>query len=99
MNMESVLVIVALGAVTYATRFGGHLILARFGAVHRRVEAGLDAVPGAVIAALVAPGVFASGVPEFVAAVVVVVASIRLPMLVAITLALLVLVAMRAALG
>jgi len=99
MSLESFLLILSLAAVTYATRFGGHIILARFGALHPRVEAGLDAVPGAVIAALVAPSVFAQGVPGAVAIGVVVVASYRFSMIWTIALSLAVLVGLRALLG
>lgn len=99
MSLESLLVIVALAVVTYATRFGGHVILARFGALHPRVEAGLDAVPGAVIAALVAPSVFSQGIAGVVAAGAAIVLSFRFSMIWSIMIALAVLVAARAILG
>ena len=38
---------------TYLTRIGGHLILSRFQRVHYRVEAALNAVPAAVLTAIV----------------------------------------------
>ena len=47
--------IITLGLVTYATRIGGHLILSRFGRLNPRLEAALDAVPAAVMTAIVAP--------------------------------------------
>lgn len=99
MSLESLLVIVALAAVTYATRFGGHVILARFGALHPRVEAGLDAVPGAVIAALVAPSVFSQGVAGFIAAGAAILLCLRFSMIWSIVLALAVLVAARTVIG
>lgn len=97
MSLESLLLIIALAIVTYATRFGGHVILARFGALHPRVEAGLDAVPGAVLAALVAPSVLSQGVPGAIAAGVAILACFRLSMIWAIALALVVLSGLRAA--
>lgn len=48
-------IIVAGAVVTYLTRIGGHLLLSRFDRIHPRIEAGLDAVPAAVLTTLVAP--------------------------------------------
>lgn len=48
-------VIVAGAVLTYATRIGGHLVLSRFERIHPRVEAGLNAVPAAVLATIIAP--------------------------------------------
>ena len=70
--------IIALGLVTYATRIGGHLILSRFGRLNFRVEAALDAVPAAVMTAIVAPIALATGPLESVAAVIAVLAALRL---------------------
>ena len=55
----AVLLILALGVATYGTRIAGHLVLSRFERLNPRVEAALDAVPIAVITALVAPAVLA----------------------------------------
>ncbi len=48
-------VILAGAALTYATRIGGHLVLSRFDRIHPRVEAGLNAVPAAVLTTIIAP--------------------------------------------
>lgn len=53
--------------LTYATRAGGHLVLSRFKTIHPRVQAGLDAVPAAVLTTLVAPAAFSGGLPELAA--------------------------------
>lgn len=63
-------IIVASAIVTYLTRVGGHLVLSRFERVHPRVEAGLDAVPAAVLTTLVAPSVLNAGPIELIALVV-----------------------------
>ena len=42
-------IIIGGAIVTYLTRIGGHLILTRFDHIHPRVQAGLDAVPAAVL--------------------------------------------------
>jgi uncharacterized membrane protein len=66
--MSTTLWIIVGGALaTYLTRVGGHLVLSRFERVHPRVEAGLDAVPPAVLTTLVAPAAAAAGPAELVA--------------------------------
>lgn len=60
--------IILWGAVmTYAARVGGHLVLSRFVNVHPRVEAGLNAVPAAVLMTLVAPAALSAGPAEMIA--------------------------------
>jgi uncharacterized membrane protein len=80
-TLDSVALIFALGAVTYATRIGGDLVLARFRRLNPRVEAALDAVPAAVMTALVAPMALVTGPAETLAAAATVLAALRLPML------------------
>ena len=66
--MSATLWIIAAGAVaTYLTRVGGHLVMSRFDRLHPRVEAGLDAVPAAVLTTLVAPAAAAAGPAELIA--------------------------------
>ena len=67
---ETVWIILAGAAMTYLARAGGHLVLSRFDRVHPRVEAGLNAVPAAVLTTLFAPALFNGGVPEISAMVV-----------------------------
>ena len=52
---ENVWIIIAAAIVTYLTRAGGFWVLSRFERIHPRVEAGLNAVPPAVLTTLVAP--------------------------------------------
>jgi uncharacterized membrane protein len=63
-------IILAGAAATYLTRIGGHLVLSRFEHIHPRVEAGLSAVPAAVLTTLVAPEATAGGPVELTALVV-----------------------------
>ncbi len=66
--MSTTLWIGVWGAVvTYLTRFGGHLVLSRFEHIHPRVEAGLNAVPAAVLTTLVAPAAVSAGPAELAA--------------------------------
>lgn len=60
-------IILAGGVVTYLTRIGGHLVLSRFERIHPRVEAGLNAVPAAVLTTLVVPAATLGGVAEWIA--------------------------------
>ncbi|TKT80137.1 AzlD family protein [Aquamicrobium sp. LC103] len=69
--MSTTVWIILAGAVlTYLTRVGGHLVLSRFERIHPRVEAGLNAVPAAVLTTLVAPVATTGGLPELAALVV-----------------------------
>jgi uncharacterized membrane protein len=66
--MSNTFWIILAGAVaTYLTRIGGHLVLSRFEHIHPRVEAGLNAVPAAVLTTLVAPEATAGGPIELTA--------------------------------
>lgn len=67
MNEVTVWVILAGAVATYITRIAGHLVLSRFERVHPRVEAGLDAVPAAVLTTIVAPAAFTGGPAELAA--------------------------------
>lgn len=56
------LLLIALAALaTYLTRIAGHLVISRLKTVPPRLEAALDAVPAAVLTALVAPAFFIGG--------------------------------------
>ena len=63
-------IILAAALATYLTRIGGHLVMSRFERIHPRVEAGLNAVPAAVLTTLVAPAALSAGPAELVALVV-----------------------------
>ncbi|MCT7375036.1 AzlD family protein [Chelativorans salis] len=66
--MSTIFWIIVAGAVlTYLTRAGGHLVLSRFERIHPRVEAGLNAVPAAVLTTLVAPAAMEGGPAEIAA--------------------------------
>jgi uncharacterized membrane protein len=76
-----VLVILGAALATYATRIGGHVVLSRFRTIHPRVEAGLNAVPAAVLTTLVAPEAFNGGPVELAALVVTALVATRYGML------------------
>lgn len=96
---DNVLLILACALATYVTRFGGHLILSRFGTIHHRMSAALDAVPTAVLAALVAPSLVANGVPETLAIVAAALIALHAPLMFSVAAGLVILVGLRLILG
>lgn len=77
MISTNVAIILAGAILTYATRIGGHVILSRFSRIHPRVESGLDAVPAAVLTAIVAPAAITGGTPELAALAIAAVVALR----------------------
>ncbi|UVC18607.1 AzlD family protein [Mesorhizobium onobrychidis] len=76
--MSTTLWIIIAGAIaTYLTRIGGHLVISRFENIHPRVEAGLNAVPAAVLTTLVAPAALGAGPAEWAALIVAGLVSLR----------------------
>ncbi|MFK0384471.1 MULTISPECIES: AzlD family protein [Rhizobium/Agrobacterium group] len=56
------LLLIALAAIaTYLTRIGGYVLMTRMKSIPPRMEAGLNAVPVAVLTTLVAPAFFEGG--------------------------------------
>lgn len=64
---QMLLLILAAAVATYLTRIGGYLLITRLKSMPPRIEAGLNAVPVAVLTTLVAPAFYAGG-PEVKAA-------------------------------
>ena len=80
--MSTTIWIIFAGAVcTYLTRVGGHLILSRFERVHYRVETALNAVPAAVLTAIVAAPASDHGWRELLVLVFCVLLSLRVGMM------------------
>ena len=67
MPLDSWLAILGMALVTYLTRIGGPLLV-RLVRGNQRLEACLGQLPGSILAALLAPLVFAAGPAEVVAA-------------------------------
>lgn len=91
--------IVPLALATFLTRITGYLVIARFKTMHFRLEAALDAVPTAVIAALVIPTTINGTWPEFVAIGVAFILSYKLALPWVLLLGMISLIGMRALLG
>jgi uncharacterized membrane protein len=94
---SNVWIILAGALVTYATRFGGHLVISRLKRVPPRVNVALNAVPAAVITTLVAPGFVQNGVAEIITLLAAIVLGFRLPMMVMFLVGWAMIVALRAA--
>lgn len=94
----TVAAIAAMAVSTYATRVFGYWLLR-----HRPVSGGLagalQAVPGAILTAIVAPMAFATGAAESGAALLTVLLALRLPLIVAVAGGCLAVVLLRLGLG
>jgi uncharacterized membrane protein len=83
-HFTTLLAIIGMGLATYSTRLSG-LLLMRGVVVQGRLKAALDAVPPAVLMAVITPTVFMTGRAETIAAIVTAIAAVlRLPLLVVI---------------
>lgn len=72
--------ILAMAAVTYLTRVAGLFVADRL-VLSGRAKAAFDAIPPAVLVAVIAPAALTTGWPETVAAAITVFAATRLPLL------------------
>lgn len=66
-TLSNVIAICAMAVATYGTRIAG-LYVMRFVAVKGRMRAALDALPPAILMAVIAPTVFTTGLAETIAA-------------------------------
>jgi len=69
-------VVLAMAAVTYLTKAGGLWLLGRVD-LSERAEAGLEALPGAIVVAILAPSVVTADPPTWLATGVVVLVASR----------------------
>ncbi len=76
----TVLAILAMAAVTYMTRIAGLFVADRL-VLTGRAKAAFDAIPPAVLVAVIAPTALTTGWAEAIAAAITVVAAFRLPLL------------------
>ena len=84
LDTRTLLLIICVGLATYGTRLAGYWLL-RNVTLTGRTKAALDAVPPAILVAVIAPAVLMNGWPERIAgAVTVAAALLRLPLLVVI---------------
>ncbi len=80
-SLSTVLVILAMGLATYGTRLAGYWLL-QGRVIEGRAKAMMDAVPPAILVAVIAPAVFLEGPAEMIAgAITLAAALLRLPLL------------------
>ena len=72
--------ILAMAVATYATRVGGALAIGRF-RLEGRAATAIEAVPAAVLTAVIAPAAIATGPAETLAAIAAAIAATKLPLL------------------
>ncbi|OJY35979.1 MAG: hypothetical protein BGP06_19285 [Rhizobiales bacterium 65-9] len=89
------LAIIVMGAVTYLTRVVGFLLPSTL-ALSPRAQAAFDAIPPAVLVAVIAPTALATGWRETLAALICVAAAARLPLLGVVGVGVVAIVALRA---
>ncbi len=87
--------ILAMAVVTYATRIAGFFVAGRL-ALRGRAKAAFDAIPPAVLVAVIAPTALTTGWPETAAAGVTILAAMRLPLLATVAIGVVTVVALRA---
>lgn len=75
---EILFIIIGGAIATYFTRVVGYLLIKRFKRIPPRVEAGLNAVPAAVLTTLVAPAAVTGGPDTAIAIIVALVAGFRI---------------------
>ncbi|MEO0498475.1 MAG: AzlD domain-containing protein [Pseudomonadota bacterium] len=93
------LIILVGGAVTLINRMAGHYVLRRFEPIPYRVEAALEAVPVAVITAIILPAAIDGGWMERLVLVVAMLLGVRFSFLVAGGLSLVLLIVLRSVFG
>ena len=95
MRLDILLLLSAVAFITYLTRTGGHLLLSGFSRIPPRLEAALEAVPAAVITAIVIPPALTGGPAELVAIIVAGLATLRFSALPVLLIGLATLIALR----
>lgn len=90
--------IFAMAASTYFTRVVGYWLVRRT-TVSGRLASALEAVPGAILTAIIAPMAFATGPAESGAALITVLLALRLPLIAAVAGGCLAVVGLRLLLG
>lgn len=95
MTANTILAIIGMGVATYLTRLSGFYLLRGLN-VSGRMKAALDALPPAVLMAVIAPVILATGWAETIAAGITAVAGfMRLPLAVTIVIGILSVVVLR----
>lgn len=78
-HLQTLIIIIAGAVATYLTRVGGYVLMTRLKSIPPRVEAGLNAVPVAVLTTLVAPAFFEGGYDVKLGMIVALIVGLRFP--------------------
>ncbi|MEM6902572.1 MAG: AzlD domain-containing protein [Pseudomonadota bacterium] len=78
LSLAALSAILLMAMATYLTRIGGVLLVQHM-PMQGRLAIALEAMPGAILIAVIAPIALATGWPETVAAAIVLIAAVRLP--------------------
>jgi uncharacterized membrane protein len=95
LDPHNLLAILGMAIATYATRLAGLALAGRL-QLSPRAQAAFDAIPPAVLVAVIAPSALAPGWPETVAALLAALAATRLPLLGVVVVGVAAVVALRA---
>jgi uncharacterized membrane protein len=96
LDIHTFLAILAMAAATILTRVSGVFLL-RYLSIGEQTREALDAIPPAVLMAVIAPTALATGWAETIACAVTALAALRLPLLVCVLIGVASVVALRAA--
>jgi uncharacterized membrane protein len=94
----NLIAILGMAVVTYATRIAGLALAGRLD-LSPRAQAAFDAIPPAVLVAVIAPSALATGWPETGAALLTALAATRLPLLAVVAVGVVAVVGLRALAG
>jgi uncharacterized membrane protein len=95
LDPATMVAILAMAVITYLTRIAGIFVAGRL-ALRGRAKAAFDAIPPAVLVAVIAPMALATGWRETLAVLLTAIAATRLPLLATIATGVLAVVALRA---
>lgn len=95
-DLDTFLAILAMAAATILTRVSGVFLL-RYISIGEQTREAFDAIPPAVLMAVIAPTALATGLAETIACAVTALAALRLPLLACVAIGVGTVVAMRAA--
>jgi uncharacterized membrane protein len=94
-DTHTLLAILGMAVVTYATRLAGLALAGRL-ALSDRAQAAFDAIPPAVLVAVIAPSALATGWAETGATLIAALAATRLPLLAVVAVGVVAVVGLRA---
>jgi uncharacterized membrane protein len=95
LDLATLVAILVMAVITYGTRIAGIFVAGRL-SLRGRAKAAFDAIPPAVLVAVIAPMALATGWRETMAALLTAIAATRLPLLATIATGVLAVVALRA---